>query len=786
MPSPTPPVDPGDVQGLVLRGYNLPFVCHFTLRVKDDVKARRFIHRILPIITTAEEDADNDSCEYCLNIAFTFQGLHALKIGDVVPHDPTFNAFREGAIARAEQLGDVGESDPDKWRSGKRRWEFDVMLSLHANTQHTLDHWTAKLESEFAGGYSEVGRQDRLEGELLKLENKHTKVFHFGFVDGIAQPIIDGVPRREPDGGKEPNSPPGAFLLGYPSQWRDYAYPPFNKKPSDPHEKDVWKFWRNGSFFAFRMLKQDVIRFEQFLTAESERTGLNRELLAAKLLGRWRNGKPLTLAQTVDSELPVALYNDFDYSADAEGYRCPFGAHIRRANPRDDAVASSAGTKHRLIRRGMPYGPMLNPLQPDGIERGLLGLFICVNLHDQFEFVMKNWINLSGFNGNLAADHRDPLVGSQNESREFVIPGREDDTSVQLSQFVTTRGAAYCFLPSITALRRIAGIKVGEEYGLPEEERIIEEIADLTLGLSSNKYRNASQRIAHPKSHGSVKAVFTINDKLPEEWRVGIFGGRSYEAAIRFSNADMIDRDDTHADLRGMAIKLLLPGGEQQDFLLVSHKVFFSRDPKDFLAFTRVVTDLFNKSAFPPTPDDFDRAVAFDYARQRPIQKQIFIDMQLKMTDPLTYPYYSQVPYRFGEKNVVKYRVNPTSSPIDIPSNDDDPDRLRHALETHLREQEVTFDFQVQFQTDPATMPIEDAVVEWDEEESPFVSVATITIPKQELTDAFESWSFRPWHALKEHAPLGGINRVRRAIYEKAAELRNTPKKATTTASGQT
>lgn len=799
-------VDPGDVQGLILRGYHMDRVRHFTLRVKDLVEAKKFIKDILPEVTTAEEDVDNESTLYCLNIAFTFEGLMEIGRGDrclEMQTEPTFKAFVEGAIERAGQVGDVGESRPEKWRGGPDRWKFHVMLSLYARTAALLEAKTKELKGKFDSGFTEVGDTDRIDGN--KLDDADT--FHFGFKDGIGQPIISEVPVRNLDDGKQSDSPPGAFLLGYLSQWKGYSYPPFNKKPPEPAEKlerfNSEQFWRNGSFLAFRMLEQDVAEFEAFLTKESMRTSLNRELIAAKIVGRWRNGNPLVLAPTADSTVPDAQLNNFEYSGDPEGRRCPFGAHIRRANPRDDSVASDAAGKHRIIRRGMPYGPPHDPHVPDSIERGLLGLFICVNLHDQFEFIMKNWINMSGFNGNLAPNHSDPLIGSNTAGGEFLIPGRDGDTTLELSQFVTTRGGAYCFLPSVTALRHIAELQTGEEYPQAYQDREEKDITsrvgavmdqiftDMTRldnemkkiaaekGVNPNfemGRRYESKRMVHPKSHGSVTGVFQVRPKLPDGFECGIFKpNERYDAKIRFSNADMVEIDDKEPDLRGMAIKLDIPKlGKEQDFLLVSHRVFFSRDPKDFLALATTLAGMFklaadNKSYL--TTKDFEREIR-PYLVRRPKQARIFKQMQLDMKDPLTHQYWSQVPYQFGKGRAVKYTVIPTSPVPEIPEVDS-KDRLRKALIAHLDRCEATFDFYVQLQTDPAAMPIEEAMVEWDEGLSPFLKIATLTIPIQAVTDNFESLSFRPWNiAHDDHRPLGGISRVRRAIYEYRAVKR--------------
>jgi Dyp-type peroxidase family len=803
-------VDPGDVQGLILRGYRLPFVCHFTLRIRsgEEKEARAFIRKILPRISSADEDP-NPKPDFRLNIGLTYEGLEIMDPDrSMTIKDDEFSAmqaFVDGAIDRAENIGDVGENAPDHWRGGRERWEFHILLSVYGQTEAELNKQMCRLEDEFRFAFEEVSPGDRLIGQSFP-----DGTFHFGYQDGIAQPNIIGAPVSEGRDGKQPDSPTGAFLLGYPSQWKEYAYPPFNLPPS-PKETPGAKttrltnenFWRNGSFVAFRMLKQDVEAFEAFLSKESARTGLNRELIAAKICGRWRNGLPLVLAPTFDSTIPDAQLNNFDYSLDPDGRRCPFGAHIRRSNPRDDGIASNAGSLHRIVRRGMPYGRPYDPRIQDSIERGLLGMFICVNLEDQFEFIMKNWLNKSGFNGNLEPNHQDPFVGLSNGGREFVVPGRVEETSLELSQFVTTRGAAYCFLPSITALRYLADLDRGEEYPPDSEkdsiERIVTEISSIgqaSDGLIQSLKKEAikeheqferlsprepNMRLVHAKSHGSVLASFKVNSDLQEDCRVGIFQPeKSYDAVIRFSNASMVDFDDSARDLRGMAIKLFLDDGgpvKEQDFNLVSHKVFFSRDAKDFLEFAKAVKSIFEiaeghaKAAL--TSNEFNTALG-PYLANRPRQKQIFTEMMIEMTDPLTQPYYSQVPFKFGERRAVKYSVVPRCSATPIPHDtgvEAATNRIQHALTAHLQESDAIFDFCVQFQTDPAAMPIEDALTEWDEQLSPFVKLATLTIHRQEPVDV-ESWSFRPANALPEHWPLGGVNRARLAIYERAARAR--------------
>ena len=152
---------------------------------------------------------------------------------------------------------------------------------------------------------------------------------------------------------------------------------------------------------------------------------------------------------------------------------CAFrsGAHIRRINPRGQPITGQgepggSNNTHRLIRRGLPYGPRYDPTQPyDGIERGLLGYFINSNIENQYEFVLSQWVNDSEFAGavRLSPKAKDPIVGTQDPAESiFVIPQASGAPPIKItgfSSFTTTRAVAYCFLPSITAMKFIAGLK---------------------------------------------------------------------------------------------------------------------------------------------------------------------------------------------------------------------------------------------------------------------------------------------------------------------------------------
>jgi deferrochelatase/peroxidase EfeB len=232
----------------------------------------------------------------------------------------------------------------------------------------------------------------------------------------------------------------------------------------------------NGSFAVFKMIKTDVVGFENFL--QSNKDTIDPELLAAKICGRWRNGIPLALSPESDSPaggLPPEQFNNFEYvnadgSGDPRGLRCPVGAHMRRINPRGQPVTGQgqpggSNNTHRLIRRGLPYGPVYDPTQPyDGIERGLLGYFINSSIENQYEFVLGHWVNDSEFAGSVRLNpkSKDPMIGTQDPAESvFVIPQANGEPPVKVagfSSFVATRAAAYCFLPSITAIKFIANL----------------------------------------------------------------------------------------------------------------------------------------------------------------------------------------------------------------------------------------------------------------------------------------------------------------------------------------
>jgi deferrochelatase/peroxidase EfeB len=306
----------------------------------------------------------------------------------------------------------------------------------------------------------------RADGEALIEKNDdgvpgYVRKAHFGYTDAITEPTVRGGPGPYPP---EPQEPCDPWLFVLMEEAPNYYVP-------EPLE-----LGRNGSFVAFRVEEQDVVGFESFL--QSKKDLIDPELLAAKLLGRWRNGAPLELAPDSDSPpggiAPQDL-NNFEYvnsdgSGDPWGERTPIGAHIRRVNPRGQpikgqSIPGGSNNDHRIIRRALPYGPTYYPDEPyDGLERGLIGHFINTSLENQFEFVLREWVNSSDAVGSVRLDPKSKgaLIGSNDPATSiFEMPQPDGAAPIKVTgfgSFTHTRATAYCFMPSITALKFIAGL----------------------------------------------------------------------------------------------------------------------------------------------------------------------------------------------------------------------------------------------------------------------------------------------------------------------------------------
>jgi Dyp-type peroxidase family len=449
-----------DIQGFLLSAYgHLHCAAYLLLRVSDAAAARRWLARMAEEITTAEGKQEG----FSINLALSSTGLSKLGLDDAGL--ATFpRAFREGMATehRARVLGDTKESDPSEWRWGNGQNPVDILLLVFGAGESELEAQLARQREviQTSGGIEEV--------LALSAGRQPDTKEHFGFADGIGQPVIeDGgrLQRQLDQTGHATVLKAGEFILG---QEDDYGFAPII-----PRAAGMDEFGRNGTYLVFRQLQQHVAEFWRFLDTATRRPDDTSDTeastrLGAKFVGRWMSGAPLVKYPAGDPHAGTPTLNkenDFGYDAtDAHGFACPVGSHVRRANPRDtlgpdQQTALKSANRHRILRRGRSYGHRLvDPFVEDGQERGLH--FICLNgdLERQFEFVQQTWINNPTFAG--LHGESDPLVGNQDDTcQRFTVQNDPLRARVHnLRSFVTVKGGAYFFLPGINALRYLASL----------------------------------------------------------------------------------------------------------------------------------------------------------------------------------------------------------------------------------------------------------------------------------------------------------------------------------------
>ncbi|MDJ0597375.1 MAG: catalase family protein [Crocosphaera sp.] len=340
-------------------------------------------------------------------------------------------------------------------------------------------------------------------------------------------------------------------------------------------------------------------------------------------------------------------------------------------------------------------------------------------------------------------------------------------------------------------------LELGQECFPEDEEQTIEELVKIFEFLMRDYRFSPTPRTQHPKSHGYVQGEFIIEENIPDQFKVGIFStAKTYPVWVRFSNGSGFSSEDgkfqpdTTGDIRGVSIKLMEVEGKkafedsapnEQDFIAVNTPIFFLKDAKAYLDFFPVVNAIRdgkitrNDDGSPKhIPDELQQsyeAIAYSLPLLDNVRSQV-------MTSPLEANYWSATPYKFGDI-AMKYAVFPhlEGEKFNIETAENKTNYLREAMTKHLAEKEAYFDFSIQLQTDAKKMPIEDPTVLWDDNESPFIKVATLKIFQQEFNsqeriEMDEKQSFSPWNCLEEYRPLGGVNRARK-IYADMAHFRN-------------
>src|SRR6266550_2027251 len=483
-----------------MSGYgDLHCASYVLLQVTEPAAARRWLGTIADQITTSEPPPEKVSA---LNVAFTCRGLE--KLGLDAETIRTFSRpFLEGmtTLHRSRILGDSDENAPENWVWGGNDPEckpddataVDILLMMFTENEDML-------KAEFAEKSFQFEQNGVVELQTLTAGRNDDSHEHFGFADGMGQPAIEGTFQEE-KAAKRNVLKAGEMLLGYVNDYDKPADSPMVDAARDPKPylapprvvdearfaagapRNLHDLGLNGTYLVFRQLAQNVALFRHFVdeatrgpAGQLDRSASDR--LAAKCVGRWQNGAPLVLSPDTDDPAYKDA-DDFGYrDSDAHGFKCPIGSHVRRSNPRDsigpDAInALKTANRHRIMRRGRSYGHRpQDPRIADTIDRGLL--FICLNsdIERQFEFCQQTWINNPVFGG--LDGEVDPLIGniSKTEStpadssngdaqRDAIFTIQADPLRTRvhnLERFVTVKGGAYFFLPSVRALRYLASL----------------------------------------------------------------------------------------------------------------------------------------------------------------------------------------------------------------------------------------------------------------------------------------------------------------------------------------
>ena len=431
-----------DIQSGVLRPRPTPYAATYIgFRIDDPQAGRALMGRVAQVVTSAANPT-SPLADTSVSVALTYQGLRALGVSQETLESFSWE-FRQGMAARAVELGDVGESAPENWEQPLGSSDLHVVLVAVAPDEERLEAALDRARETYRSmsGIEAIWRQ-----------NCHalpTETEPFGFRDGISHPAIEGsgVPGTNP---KEVPFKAGEFVIGYRDELRGV-------QKTTPEIVG-----HNGTYVVFRKLHQRVADFRRFLQTNSNSLD-EEELLAAKMMGRWRSGAPLALCPFHDDPQLGAdpqRNNNFMFEADDKaGVKTPGGSHIRRCNPRDASVAGVARI-HRMIRRGTAYGPLLpeGVLDDDGADRGLMFAFVGANIGRQFEFVQSQWVNDGVFFG--AGDDKDPVIGSNGNAGSFTVPRKPVRRRIQgIPNFVVTRGGEYCFMPGLRALRWLADLQ---------------------------------------------------------------------------------------------------------------------------------------------------------------------------------------------------------------------------------------------------------------------------------------------------------------------------------------
>ncbi|MEO5893689.1 MAG: hypothetical protein ABIQ31_25770 [Ferruginibacter sp.] len=514
-----------DMQGLIARGYNnLNSATYILLQIEEVISARAYFNYLIDnhITSAVNKNAEGEKIkepDCAVHLAFTSRGLRNLGLHkDII--DTFSREFLEGMDysypdpdhpsarikERSSLLGDTKQNKPANWHWGNDEHPVDCMIMLYATNDAKLYELAYDVYLSKQHGLIQV--HEAKTNEYVRDISKE----HFGFQDGISQPIIKGFSQsdlKNIDTDKLVN--PGEFILGYKNTYNNFSPSPYVNNDADscglamlPGLSDKKDLGKNGTYLVFRQIEQHIDKFWSFLYWRSQESGRNEDekaiRLAAKMIGRWPDGRPLVTCPERPDLVDAHMFNNFNYVGgdDEFGLKCPLGAHIRRTNPRDQVHtgrnakdSDEMSGKHRMLRRGRIYGEPLDremrvnaildevKKSPEfnrwrnhgcGSEKGSTGEnekteinrglhFICLvsDIARQFEFVQNVWANTSTFAD--LCNEVDPIISprptkDQPDCHEFTTPQdvvRNRYTNVP--EFTTVVGGAYFFMPGINALR---------------------------------------------------------------------------------------------------------------------------------------------------------------------------------------------------------------------------------------------------------------------------------------------------------------------------------------------
>ncbi|MDN4061675.1 Dyp-type peroxidase [Massilia sp. YIM B02769] len=430
-----------DIQALILRSRPEPYVgIHAMLHFDDAEGGRDLVRRLAAHIPSAAGWTDDRDA--WIGAALSFQGLKALGLPEASLK--TFPLpFQQGMAGRAEQLRDFDVNAPEHWDEAFHPGVCHLALTIYARDEAALEVARAKAMGELARSHGVTLVGTHAFGADADAKNP------FGFRDSISQPAVagsgvDALP------GQERAIAAGEFILGENSETGAPVAMP------EPPE-----LGRNGSFVVLRKYASQVGAFNDFVRSHAASES-EEELLAAKLVGRWRSGAPLILApERDDPELGAdpARNNDFDFSKDPRGFVCPHASHMRRLNPRDSRLTILTDVNiHRIIRRSSTFGPKwrreVTATDDARDERGIFFIFISARAYDTIEFLQQEWINRGNFID--LGTERDAIVGLHETPGSFTLPQSPVRHRLDgVTTFNRLKGGEYLFMPSLGALRWI-------------------------------------------------------------------------------------------------------------------------------------------------------------------------------------------------------------------------------------------------------------------------------------------------------------------------------------------